>query len=103
MDDLSQKSSSRVFWRSAKFWSAAFVLSAAAGAGYYFYAPRQSEGERPAEAARTGKKGGDSVYFHKLCKIIPKKIWLNEILTQINQDTLVSGKGKKNDIWYDPN
>ena len=59
MDDLSQKSSSRVFWRSAKFWSAAFVLSAAAGAGYYFYAPRQSEGERPAEAARTGKKGGD--------------------------------------------
>ena len=59
MDDFSQTSSSRVFWRSAKFWGAAFVLSAAAGTGYYFYAPRQSEGERPAEATRPGKKGGD--------------------------------------------
>ena len=48
----------------------------------------------------TGKKGGDSVFFHKLCKVIPKKVWLNEILTQINQETLTSGKGKRNDITF---
>ena len=46
----------------------------------------------------TGKKGGDSVYFHNLCKKIPKKIWLNEVLTKVNQSTLISGKGKKTDI-----
>lgn len=46
----------------------------------------------------SGKKGGDSMFFHKICKLIPKKIWLNEILTQINQPSLSTGLGKKNDF-----
>ena len=59
MDDLPRNSASRGIWRSARFWSLAAVLSAAAGAAYYFYAPRQADAERPAESARPGKKGGD--------------------------------------------
>ena len=59
MDDFSQTSASRVFWRSPKFWGSVTVLLAAASTGYYFYAQRQLEGERPAESARPGKKGGD--------------------------------------------
>lgn len=46
----------------------------------------------------TGKKGGDSVFLHKISKIIPKKVWLNEVITQINQQTLISGCGKGNDM-----
>ena len=59
MDDFSQTSASRVFWRSPKFWILVIFLSAAAGTGYYFYVQRQLEGERPAESARPSKKGGD--------------------------------------------